>query len=202
MLHVTMLHVIVIVLMILWDRCSHIVIVTAIVITTDVQLSRNATIRHFLNLSWLYLYDRLPSNVFKVYLSPSKISAITNGPLNFGSSLVWFLFSFLRGTKSPRLNLTTLALFLSNLFLLYWALLSMFYTACCLTSGISTSFSLILSGSNRSYGLAVLPISSCKGLELVTRLVVQFNASGISPIASCHGRPVVSTVVNVFSMYA
>ena len=139
---------------------------------------------------------------FKIYLSPSKISVITNGPLNFGSSLVWFLFSFLRGTKSPRLNLTTLALFLSNLFLLYWALLSMFYTACCLTSGISTSFSLILSGSNRSYGLAVLPISSCKGLELVTRLVVQFNASCISPIASCHGRPVVSTVVNVFSMYA
>ena len=47
----TVLNVVVIVLMILFDRCSHIVIVTAIVITTDVQLSRNATIRHFLNLS-------------------------------------------------------------------------------------------------------------------------------------------------------
>ena len=96
-----------------------------------------------------YLYTIVCGLAFFLNISPSEISVITSGPLNFGSSLVWFLFSFLRGTKSPRLNLTTLALFLSNLSLSYWALLSMFYTACCLTSEISTSFSSILSGSNK-----------------------------------------------------
>ena len=45
----------------------------------------------FLNLSWLYLYDRLPSIVFKIYLSPSKISAIINGSLYLGSNFVWLL---------------------------------------------------------------------------------------------------------------